>query len=216
MRFVLFLLFIVGSFSASAKIHIEPYLGYSLTYFSSSDLTAKGVIDQATAKLKQVATEKIQTTIRQEKNQASLLERLTKDFTQGATGGLRIGYRSLGLGLGVDLSVGQWFSSEHKILPVTGGFFASYNLPLLFRVYGTLLPQAYLNFSEKPQQANAQKSNSYPLRCTSAGLKVGASYLTIPFLSINIEYQGLKGYKSNNSLCAVSTHTATAFVNFIF
>jgi len=182
MKLSILILFLIST-PALAKIHIEPYLGYGWTLINKSQFSKKT------------------DTIENIKTSYQYFKEGKKYKT--LSGGVRLGYRSLGLALGADMSIADWSSntSDH-LQPMTLGVFASYNLPILFRVYGVLIPKAIMK--------------SATLDCNqSRGLKVGLSYLSIPFLSVNFEYQSLL-INGVSSECQNIAHTGTVFLNFMF
>ena len=130
---------------------------------------------------------------------------LKDDWYGKLTAGARIGYKKLGLAFGLDISGSQYrpFSDfpEGSFFTVSPGAFASYKLPLLFRIYGTLIPHGFLI---KPSEG---RNINYIAR----GLKAGISYLSLPFLSINLEYETLYLDTEEGGW----THSGTVFLNFI-
>ena len=177
-----------------AKIHIEPYIGWSLTY------TNKKPLQKETLK----------------SGSDSFQYFKEGRYYSGPTPGMRLGYSSLGLAVGLDFTFGNWmsiykensksFTNQETIRPILPGLFVSYKLPLLLRAYASLIPHAPIQFTS----ANEQES-SYCKK--SRGLKIGVSYLSIPFLSVNFEYLPLYIGGEN---CNSWSHTATIYANFIF
>lgn len=185
---VLFVLTLFSTNPSSAKIHVEPYLGYSFTFLSSEPI-----------KQHQQTTELIQTAQEGE-------------YFSGISPGIRLGYSSLGLAVGVDASFGWWnsvYSSEDSktIIPTLPGVFASYKLPLFFRAYAVLIPKAYVQIKSPEDILNTTCNGT-------RGLKLGVSYLSLPFVSVNFEYLPLyiRGEGCNKSW----SHTASAYANFTF
>lgn len=176
-----------------AKIHIEPYVGWSFTFTNSKPLIPK-------------TSNKTNETISYIKEGR---------YYSGPTLGMRVGYSSLGLAVGVDFSVGRWvslykenfvpFRNQETITPYLPGLFVSYKLPLFFRLYAILIPQAPVQFTSQENESKYCKE--------SRGAKFGVSYLSLPFVSINFEYLPL--YISGKD-CRSWSHTGTVYANFIF
>ena len=208
MKYFLTFFILTISFPSLAGIHIEPYVGYGFTIISKDRVTKETLnnVGESFSYLKD-----------------------GKKFND-LTAGLRLGYRSLGLALGVDFSAAKWESltGSEVLTPVTAGIFASYNLPLLFRIYGVLIPKtfAWVSVGVKDKSkaneplviAEVLKASSQPIpfHCKkSSGGKVGLSYLSIPFLSINFEYQSLY-IDGDSKACGAWSNTGTVFLNFMF
>ena len=185
---------------ALGKIHIEPYFGYSFTAIGleqiSKNLYAK----------EQSQLEKIGTNIKAIGNTS---------YYHGITPGMRLGYRSLNLAVGVDFTFGFWkslykagledFKGQQVLFPVLPGLFASYKLPILFRVYGTLIPQAPVLIQTQNKSQSCNKSRA---------MKVGFSYLSLPFLSVNFEYMPI--FIDGVENCQSWSHTASIYGNITF
>ncbi|MDE0092147.1 MAG: hypothetical protein OXN83_02540 [Oligoflexia bacterium] len=181
-----------------AKIHIEPYVGYSFTAIGtdnfSKSLLEKQSIDKKTRQI--------------------IAELGKKQLYHGVSPGMRLGYSSLGLAVGLDFTVGYWksvygenftsFRDRQTVIPILPGLFVSYKLPLLFRAYASLVPQANVLFKTKEGDKNCNRSR--------AG-KIGISYMSLPFLSVNFEYLPL--YIGGEG-CQFWSHTGTASANFTF
>ncbi len=196
MKYFLILFLLTASLPSLAKIHIEPYAGYGYTIISDKllpeKINAKETIGKIGSSLSYVIDGKKYSNI---------------------VGGIRLGYRSIGLAVGVDLSMGKWKSitGSETLTPMTAGVFASYNLPLLFRVYGVIIPKPFARVS-----ATNKDNSKTPLSCNrSGGGKLGLSYLSIPFLSINFEYQSLF-IDGDAKICGTWSHSGTVFLNFMF
>ncbi|MBC6415790.1 MAG: hypothetical protein GDA46_05300 [Bdellovibrionales bacterium] len=139
---------------------------------------------------------------------------LNKNSFHGLTPGLRLGYSSLGLATGVDFNVGIWKPFDWKkplsyssdfVTPVFLGLFLSYKLPLFFRVYSTVIPMV-LNLTDK--------NSSFYCESNTQALKIGFSYLSLPFLSINFEW--LPMYRGGEKNCRGFSHTVSISGNVIF
>ena len=189
------LLFLTGFFFtplSSAKIHMEPYAGWSLTFTNSAPI-ARETFNKTNSAIKYARTGRYYT---------------------GPTAGMRLGYSSLGLAVGVDLNLGYWKSlykeeskdsrNKETIVPTLPGLFVSYKLPVLFRAYATLIPYARVQLENEQTNLTCSKSK---------GVKLGISYLSLPFISVNFEYMPLHIYGDN---CNTMSHTGTAYVNFVF
>ncbi|MCY4321241.1 MAG: hypothetical protein OXC37_02390 [Bdellovibrionaceae bacterium] len=192
-----YIVFLFYSPSLLSKIHLEPYIGYSFTSLGtknfSKDLLEKQELDKKT---NQIITEL-------SKNQ----------FYQGISPGLRVGYSSLGLAVGADITMGYWkslfdknftsFKDKQTIIALLPGLFISYKLPLLLRAYASLIPQANVILQTKKGNKNCNKTR---------GGKLGLSYLSLPFLSINFEYLPLY----IGGVCNLWSHTGTVSANLTF
>ena len=211
MKYLLLSLLFCGLF-AEARLHVEPYIGYGVLWSRPIDFQAikneiQGIqaeTDQAGRAIKGI-----------DSIQKSLEFIQTTTVYRGSTGGVRLGYSNLGLALGLDLTYGSFgrlsgsgdLSNLSFLLP---GLFVSYKIPLLFRAYGSIIPRV--------SQLSFIKLSNYDgteIGCSGAGFKGGASYLSLPFVSINIEYQGLYGANSTPQ-CKNTYHALSAFINFIF
>lgn len=178
---------------AQAKIHIEPYAGWSWTFTNSNPI-------------KQDTVEGVTSTVKYLDG--------GRHYT-GPSAGMRIGYSSLGLAVGVDFTVGRWtsfykegfkeFRGKENITALLPGLFVSYKLPLLFRAYASLLPHSPVHFTNEEGYSRSCKQ--------SRGMKLGLSYLSLPFISVNFEYMPL--YIGGQD-CGSWSHTGSAYVNFIF
>ena len=210
MKYFLVSLLFFGLF-AEAKIHVEPYFGYGVMWSRPIPLQAvkEGIqdiqreTDQATRALKGID------------NVQKSLEFIQKTtLYRGSSGGLRLGYSNLGLAFGLDFTYGSFGRSSgtsdvNNLKFFLPGIFASYKLPLLFRVYGSLIPNVYkLSFVE------LRKPDNTKVGCSGPGIKGGVSYLSLPFVSVNFEYQALR--TNPTPQCGNIYHTLTAFLNFIF
>ena len=77
-------------------------------------------------------------------------------------------------------------------------------MPLLFRAYASLIPQASVQLRTKEGSQNCTRSR---------GAKLGLSYLSLPFLSVNFEYMPLY---IGGSGCQFWSHSGTVSANIIF
>ena len=192
----LFLLITLILFSplGFAKVHIEPYIGWSLTYTNKRPLQ-KEILSSGLKSFQYFKEGR---------------------YYSGPTPGMRLGYSSLGLAVGLDFTFGNWlsiyrenfvsFTNQETIRPILPGLFVSYKLPLLFRAYATLIPHAPVQFTSKNEQESTYCKES-------RGLKIGLSYLSLPFLSVNFEYLPLYIGGEN---CGSWSHTGTVYANFTF
>ncbi len=179
--------------SVGAKMHIEPYAGWSFIYTNSRPFTGN-ILDRPADSINYVTEGR---------------------YYHGLTSGMRLGYSSLGFAVGVDMTFGYWkflygkspsAHSQETALLFLPGLFASYKLPLLFRIYAVATPHAYLYFRD-------QKSDSFDKSCKSSGAKLGLSYLSLPFFSVNFEYIPMYIWGSN---CGSWAHIGTVYANFTF
>ena len=183
---------------SEAKFHIEPYLGYSFTVINQEKFSLEAFRQKNTLEKLQGVSDQVG----------------TSSYYHGITPGMRLGYSALNLAVGLDLSFAYWnsfykkgieeFAGEQYIIPVLPGLFVSYKLPLLFRAYASLAPIAWVSIQTKDINKKCNRTQAF---------KVGLSYLSLPFLSINIEY--LPMY-INGSDCNSWSHTATVYGNITF
>lgn len=194
--------FIIPLFFSSlsfAKIHIEPYFGYSFTVIGlekfSKELYAK----------KESQLEGLQDKLTAIGNQS---------YYHGITPGMRLGYRSFNLAVGLDFTFGYWrslykkglpgFKGSQNLFPVLPGLFVSYKLPILFRAYGSLMPQASVLVQTQDQSQTCNQTRA---------MKFGFSYLSLPFLSINFEWMPMFIGGQN---CQFWSHTGSVYGNITF
>lgn len=148
----LFTVLSLGFSSANAGVLLEPYLGYKI---------ASG--DRAIT----TATE--------------------YSFNTPTIGG-RVGYQFLGFMAGLDYSMSTGsFGLETKTLTTTTevnndqdqfGLFVGYNLPILFRVWGTYF------LSSNLEQADGDENKG-------SGFALGAGFTGLPFVSLNLEIRSI-------------------------
>ena len=196
-RFFVFLILLISPCSW-AKFHIEPYLGYSFTIVNQEKFSLQAFRQKNTLEKIQGISDQVG----------------TSSYYHGITPGMRLGYSALNLAVGLDLSFAYWssfykkgienFSGKQDIIPVLPGLFASYKLPLLFRAYASLIPIGMVSIQTEDINKRCNKTQAF---------KVGLSYLSLPLLSINIEY--LPMY-INGSDCNSWSHTATIYGNITF
>ena len=183
----IFILFSWGYFSF-AKWHIEPYAGLNLTFTSSKNI------------LSNPSVRTTQSTIRE------------GELYGGFIPGIRLGYSSMGLAVGGDFSVGRWYAlgpdtPRKNITPLLPGLFVSYKLPAFLRFYLTLIPYTFVYISDPARQVNNQLCNN------SRGAKLGVSYISLPFLSINLEYLPLYILGTD---CKAWSHSGVIYASFLF
>ena len=179
---------------AFAKIHIEPYLGYSFTAISSENFS-KTLHEKQEGLTKQLAS--------------------NSSYYHGITPGMRLGYSSLNLAVGLDFTFAFWkslykkdqpdFRGQQNLFPVLPGLFVSYKLPLFFRAYSTLIPQASVIVKTQNQSQTCTQSRA---------MKFGFSYLSLPFLSINMEWMPMLIGGLGN--CRFWSHTGSIYGNITF
>ena len=176
-----------------AKIHIEPYVGLSGTYTGSKPVKKDTFEDHSLA-----------------------VDYLSEGrYYGGMNMGMRVGYSSLGLAVGLDFTVGRWtslykenfvsFRNREIMTPILPGLFVSYKLPMLFRAYASLIPHAFVHFTS--QDGESRYCNQV------RGAKFGLSYLSLPFLSVNFEYLPMHIGGQN---CNSWSHTGAVYANFTF
>lgn len=99
----------------------------------------------------------------------------------GTDMGLRLGWTTLGLGLGVDATVAGTYTyknggSSGDYTPMHTGVFVSYTFPILVRAYVTYF-------------VNAKVSTSSPVSAAVTGNanKIGVQYTGFPFIALGVE-----------------------------
>lgn len=189
--FSLWLLFLFSG-PLWAGLHFEPYAGYGALW--------------ANDRLLNVRTETL----------SSSYEYIQEGrFYHGASGGARVGYSRLGLAVGLDFTLGRMWGVSEDLAPVIFGVFASYKFPALFRIYGVLIPGRLGSYPLSRWHIIPKRQTEDPAPfCNAWGGKAGVSYLSLPFFSVNLEYQPLQ--VSGSGACkSVWSHSVTAFINFI-
>lgn len=130
--------------------------------------------------------------------------------------GARIGYQMLGVMAGIDYSMstgkfdldttttatGAESSSKYKKNQL--GLFVGYNLPILFRVWGTY----YLNVKTEDDIAPITENSG-------SGYALGAGFTGLPFVSLNLEYRTYSFDESETSGVTTTLNPETDF-NEIF
>ena len=178
-----------------AKIHIEPYAGWSLT-FTNTDPFNSQVLNNTSKTLNYVAHNKYYT---------------------GPAAGMRLGYSKMGVAGGIDFNIAylkslykgfENFRGKETLIPSLFGLFASYKLPLMFRFYGSFIPLGFVRLVNKNTNTNCKRS---------WGAKLGVSYISLPYVSINVEYMPLNIQAcENKSNYSVWSHTGTLYLNLTF
>ena len=140
--------------------------------------------------------------------------------------GGRVGWSKLGLAFGLDLS-GSFYST----LPIFGGIlsefwtvlpgaFLSYQFPVFFRVYGTLIPHGFIMSAVKEncsRHCSRLPENIQKEKPVIRSLKLGVGYTGFPFLNINLEYQPFYFIATGDTKReGFWTHGITAYVSYIF
>ncbi len=175
---------------SGAKIHIEPYAGWSGTTINPSPLQKENVSGA----------------------ESSLNYLNEGEYYTGPALGMRVGYSALGLAVGLDITSGYWsalytkkkVSAQKKnIIPTLVGLFASYKLPIMLRAYFSLIPHSPLQIQTEEDFRS----------CISRGFKLGASWTSLPFVNVSLEYMPL--FIKGNS-CHSWSHTGTVYVNAVF
>lgn len=95
---------------------------------------------------------------------------------KGTDLGLKLGYSTLGLALGVDYMMGDLTVDSNPSVDVDAkdlGVFAQYTLPILLKVSGT-----YFFKSEGKTSAS---------KMTGKGTKIGVGFTGLPFIAINLD-----------------------------
>ena len=153
----------------------------------------------------------------------------------GAALGGRVGWSKLGLAFGLDLSGSHYMtpvifaSVEERFWTILPGAFVSYQFPIFFRVYGSLIPYGFVLSAtrngcsaallEKPlmEECSLIPQNIKNEKPVIRSLKLGVGWTGLPFLSINLEYQPFYFIaKGNTKRERFWTHGVTAYVSYIF
>ena len=185
--FLLILIFLTRP-ALSQAVHWETYVGYGVLIFNEKNLDAGITVRDSIDYVK------------------------TSEYYKGALGGIRLGYTNLGLAVGLDFSTGRMQSDETSLAPLLWGVFASYKLPFLFRAYGVFIPPS---LKELPFNKVVVSDSSGTTHCSESwGGKMGLSYLSIPFLSVNFEYQPVQ--IAGADCRAGWSHSFLAYLNLIF
>lgn len=96
--------------------------------------------------------------------------------------GARVGYSMLGFAVGAEYEMGiqkDDASPSNDLTPGHLGAFASYEFPILVRVYGTLYPMA------KTKSKSSTATTTYE----GKGVKLGVGFTPLPLLAVNFEMQ---------------------------
>ena len=189
MRYLIFSLFFLFSSHSLAKLHFEPYAGYTLTFTGDQSIN--------------IPENSVSTSIQQVQE---------GQFYHGPSGGVRVGYSRLGLAFGLDFTVSQITSSTQILTPLLFGVFASYKLLLFFRVYASLIPGRLGIPISRVYKTRHQRAQSSV--CDAWGGKLGISYLSMPFLRISFEYQPIQMLGPPECQNLLS-HSLMASINFI-
>ena len=124
--------------------------------------------------------------------------------------GARVGYKKAGLAFGLDMSAGYHHplgsSNRKSFWTMLPGLFVSYKPPLLFRFYGVLIPHGFLFGQNTTELEKTQP--------TLRGLKLGVSVFSVPFLSLNVEYEPLFSIQETGQWTWM--HSGTAYLNSLF
>ena len=200
LKALLFVFFIFFPQAGLSKIYIEPYVGYSFTVIGFENFSPE-VYQESEPLLDQVQT--------------GIQEITSKSYYHGVTPGMRLGYTALNLAVGLDFTFGYWkslykegrsnFRGQQTINPVFPGIFVSYKLPLFFRAYAALIPLAHVRIHTQDRSQVCKQSRA---------MKLGFSYLSLPFLSINFEY--LPMFIGGMGDCQVWSHTGSIYGNITF
>ena len=148
--------------------------------------------------------------------------------------GTRVGWSKLGLAFGLDLSGSYYnniviFGINEQFWTVLPGAFLSYQFPVFFRVYGTLIPYGFLINAMKEQDCSLEDISTIHKKCSRLlqniksekpvirSLKLGVGYTGLPFLNINLEYQPFYFIATGNTEReGFWTHGITAYISYIF
>lgn len=97
------------------------------------------------------------------------------ESVKGTEMGARVGWSTLGFGLGIDAAVAGTYTYETSgdYKPSYVGVYASYTFPILVRAYGAYLPGAKLKNDTSTVTGNATK--------------IGVQYTGLPFIAIGVE-----------------------------
>lgn len=111
---------------------------------------------------------------------------------KGSEMGARVGFSTLGFALGGELSKGMYevdSNPSQDLEPTNMGVFASFEFPILVRVYGTYIFNSKSDYSSYEIEGN--------------GTRLGVGFTGLPFIAINVEYINMKYDDcSGSALCA--------------
>ena len=173
-----------------AKLHFEPYAGYGVIFTSDRPLN-----------------------IQEDSISDSLNSIKGIQFYHGFSGGARVGYTRLGLAAGLDVTLGRMAGQSNSLTPILYGVFASYKLPVLFRIYGVLIPGRIGSWPlSHIRVIPKHQGDGETQHCEVWGGKAGISYLSLPFISINFEYQP-SWIPSGGACQEVWSHSLIAYIN---
>ncbi|MCP4913612.1 MAG: outer membrane beta-barrel protein [Oligoflexia bacterium] len=157
---------------AWAGIHVEPYLGYGMTKLEQE-------LQGASYKVAGTNEEK-----------GSFIE----------FGG-RLGYSMLGLSLGLDYNFTPSAYSLDRELPLPEvteaydytssnfGVFVGYELPIMFRFYGSYYLSSNLKIDSDTYTGDGQDNTGDEFK--GKGYNLGVGFTGLPFVSINLEYRSI-------------------------
>ena len=201
-------------------LHLEPYAGFGLVWNPSISGDFIGKIEEASGSSSSASEE------------AEPWLTNGRAYTRTAAG-LRLGWSKLGFAAGLDLSGGYYHNGIQSQAPVewfwtvSPGLFVSYKLPVLFRVYGALIPHGFLfsagadspcSNGESSDKCSPLPQNVKTNKPFIRSLKAGVSYISLPFVSLNIEYQPLyfapaaAGPTGRSGAKGVLMHSVAAFL----
>lgn len=154
------------------------------------------------------------------------------DFYIRTTLGGKVGWSKLGLAFGLDLSGGYYNNMvifggvREEFWTVLPGAFLSYQFPVFFRVYGTLIPHGFVLSATEDKDClsniTSHKCSLLPQdikkeKPVIRSLKLGISYTGLPFLNLNLEYQPFYLIATGNTKReGFWTHGITAYVSYVF
>ena len=189
LKFLIICFFFLFSECLLAKFHFEPYAGYGITLTNDRPLNEDSIAD-------------------------SLDYVRGLQFYHGVLGGARVGYTRLGLATGLDITLGRMAGQSNSLTPILYGVFLSYKLPVLFRIYGVLIPGGQLgswplsHIRVIPQYQGDGQTQI----CEVWGGKAGINYLSLPFISINFEYQP-SWIPASEACQQIWSHSLIAYIN---
>jgi len=102
----------------------------------------------------------------------------------GITYGARVGYKNMGLMLGIDYMMGMWedeSNPKNDVTPNDLGLFVGYEAPMMVRFYGVLSPGP---LNPELKFKNTGGSTKYE----GSTMKFGIGFTALPMVAINVEY----------------------------
>ena len=190
-----FILFTLSHSLAKADISIEPYIGLAI---GGEGETNFGTLNQ---------------------------NGIENNFS-GIQFGSRVGYSTLGFTFGIDFSLGSisvdssnpstsFYAKSDNLKVNQTGIFVSYQLPILFRMWGTYFINANASGDDQVNLMEDQLFDAADDFSSGSGIALGVGYTGLPFVSLNLEYRKLE--YENYKVSDISSYNFKNFsINEIF